>query len=492
MSISLKFKLVIRLTLLISLLFSLNSHAATTLPHIFVIQDDGTLVRSGYVESDIGLIDTDGEVDKEKTIKKFFQDHPDAMNIYDFIILATTFKPGDNLGQFTSLKNEIKGTGDFREDINLVSTRMNTGLSGEEKFQGYAFVMNLDNIGNDLYLLLHELSHRWLFRLGDYDSCGKGFGCTRETGFKISSDGTHFNSKINTLTKEGDKTYKDPNGGGSMVLAPTSGYCLDFGGGGDGYRFTDVSLYLMGLISSDQIVPLKWYTTTGSWSEKGIPCIEKTFGVQDIISLVGSRDPAFPNTQRDFSVAYVLLTKQGQTPTDVQISKMNFIAENFPKKWTEATRYKSTINGVQVSQITPSVPPASPQAIVPKPISPSKPQPAPVITLTPLLTPKSKSIPQTQDLKPGQTKPEEVGHVEIESEKISEDLIKKGVVDTVKAVERVEQKGEVPQVVYRISGHKKVKLFFIIPVIISTDVDVSAGTGRVMKINKPWWSFLTR
>jgi len=124
-----------------------------------------------------------------------------------------------------------------------------------------------------------------------------------------------------------------------------------------------MSLYLMGLIPADQVVPLKWYLTSGSWSDKGIPCEEKTFSAEDVINLVGLRNPAYPNTQRDFSVAYILLTKQGQVPTSTQINKMNFMAENFPKEWAKATSYKSTINAapisVQIPPATTTIPPVS-------------------------------------------------------------------------------------------------------------------------------------
>lgn len=344
----------IALALLVALFFVsfsfLNYVSAATLsPNVFIIQDDGTFIRSGYAASDYGMIDVSGSIVKEVAIKKFFQDNPNAKNLYDFVIFATNFKPGDNIGQFTPTKKDIKGTSDSNGDINLANTYNNTGLTGGEKFQGYAFIANINDLTDDLYLPIHEMSHRWIFRLGDYDSCGKGFGCTKETGFKINNNGSHYNEKINTITTDKGKSYKDPNGGGTLVAAPTPGYCLDFGGGSDGYRFSSISLYLMGLIPADQVAPLKWYITSSTWSDKGIPCVEKTFSTQDIVSLVGQRNPAYPNTQKNFSVAYLLLTKQGQTPAIVEINKMNLMAENFPKKWTEATMYKSTINNIAVT-----------------------------------------------------------------------------------------------------------------------------------------------
>ena len=207
--------------------------------------------------------------------------------------------------------------------------------------------MSLDNaIASNLRLPLHEISHRWLFRIGDYDSCGKGFGCAKETGFKINKDGGHYNDKINTTTKEDNKVYVDPNGGGSLQLGSTPGYCLDYGGN-DGYRFNTINLYLMGLIPMEEAGSLKWYQTSGSWSDKGIPCIEKTLTVQDIINLYGERNPSYPNTQKDFFVAYLLLKRKDEILTSSQIGKINLIANQFPKEWNKATSYKSTINGIK-------------------------------------------------------------------------------------------------------------------------------------------------
>lgn len=311
--------------------------------NIFIIEGDSDIIYSGTIQSDLGLIDRTNSVRKDNLLKKFFSQYPVAKDKYDFIFIATTFKPNDNIGEFAAFKNEIAGVGSGNDNINASNLRNYLGFNGNERVQGYAFVMDLQSLGDDLYLMLHEMSHRWLFRLGDADICGKGFGCTRETGYKINTNGAHYNEKINTITKVGTERYRDPNGGGSLEMGPVSGYCRDYGTTSS-YRFASMSLYLMGLISSSEVQPLKYYETTGSWTEQGISCVEHTFGVNDVAGLVGQRSPSYPNTQKDFSVAYILLTQQGKTPTSSELSRMQFISDNFPQRWNEATSHKSTIS----------------------------------------------------------------------------------------------------------------------------------------------------
>lgn len=310
--------------------------------NIFIVEGNPEIIYLGTVYSDLGLIDRTDSVRKENLLKKFFNEYPEAKNKYDFIFIATTFKPNDNIGEFGALKNNITGVGDGTQNINVNNLTQYLSFSGKERVQGYAFVMDLQSLSDDLYLMLHEMSHRWLFHLGDYDSCGKGFSCTRETGYKINNNGSHYNEYVNTTTKIGTEKYADPNGGGSMEMGPVKGYCLDYGGS-NSYRFTSLSMYLMGFIPANKVVPLKWYETTGAWSDHGIPCVEHTFGVSDVVSLVGKRSPSYPNTQKDFSVAYILLTRQGKSPTQLELDRMKFIAENFPHRWSEATWFKSAI-----------------------------------------------------------------------------------------------------------------------------------------------------
>lgn len=296
--------------------------------NIYTIEDDGTIITSG-VPSDRGIVNN--LINETGVINKFFREYPTAPDAYDFAIVFTNFK-SPNVGHFTHAKDLDSGISDYQAVYDLSHIRQLIGYNGQSRFKGFVLVPDMYNaIDDSFWIILHELSHWWLFYF-------KNAGMT-------DANFAHYKDNISTLTKEGDIVYKDPNGGGSLTPNPSiSGYCLDFGSPSK-YRFTSLSLYLMGLIPPEQVIPIKQYETSGSWSDKGILCTEKTFSVQDIINIAGPRRPSYSTSQKDFSVAYILLTHKGEKPTGTDIRKMDYIANTFPVKWNEATNYKSTING---------------------------------------------------------------------------------------------------------------------------------------------------
>jgi len=44
--------------------------------------------------------------------------------------------------------------------------------------------------------------------------------------------------------------------------------------------------------------------------------------------------------------------------------------------------------------------------------------------------------------------------------------------------------------VYSVIGARQARLFLIIPVQMEINTEVDAGTGSVISVSKPWWSFL--
>jgi len=57
-------------------------------------------------------------------------------------------------------------------------------------------------------------------------------------------------------------------------------------------------------------------------------------------------------------------------------------------------------------------------------------------------------------------------------------------------VNTIELKEESQQPIYSVKGTKQVKLFFIIPVSMQIETKVSAESGNVVSVNRPWWNFL--
>lgn len=55
---------------------------------------------------------------------------------------------------------------------------------------------------------------------------------------------------------------------------------------------------------------------------------------------------------------------------------------------------------------------------------------------------------------------------------------------------KVELKEKSGRPIYSVTGIKQSKLLFIIPISMEVNTEVDAGTGSIISVSKPWWSFL--
>jgi uncharacterized membrane protein YkoI len=54
----------------------------------------------------------------------------------------------------------------------------------------------------------------------------------------------------------------------------------------------------------------------------------------------------------------------------------------------------------------------------------------------------------------------------------------------------IELREESQQPIYSVKGMTQTKLLFVIPVSMKIETKISAETGNVISVSKPWWSFL--
>lgn len=59
-------------------------------------------------------------------------------------------------------------------------------------------------------------------------------------------------------------------------------------------------------------------------------------------------------------------------------------------------------------------------------------------------------------------------------------------------IKEVELKEEAQKPIYSVKGTEKVKMLFFFPINLVIETKISAETGNVISIKKPWWTFLTR
>ena len=63
---------------------------------------------------------------------------------------------------------------------------------------------------------------------------------------------------------------------------------------------------------------------------------------------------------------------------------------------------------------------------------------------------------------------------------------------TITKINTIELIEESQQPIYSVKGTKQARLFFVIPVSVQIETKVSAESGNVISVKKPWWSFLAR
>ncbi len=286
-----------------------------------VLKDDNI-----FVAKEEGSFNIDGRIQIATIIEKFFAYYPDQ---YDFIAIFTTYPSPSGADYGYVVNNTIQGIGNVAGDQSKMY-----GSKGTLKGVSLIHDIPLDKRFSDLG---HELSHYWIMYVQNTPD------------FSINRDGSHWSNWLDTATREGGFLYYDPNGGNAHTDNGDGTFSVDSTPlpPGPFTKFSSISLYLMGLLPSSEVRPLVlWETLATPGSDVGSPPmvgVKKIVTVDDIIKIAGPRIPAYPNTQRNFKIAYILLPKNGETATESQIESIQWIAANFPQEWNRLTGGRSSI-----------------------------------------------------------------------------------------------------------------------------------------------------
>ncbi len=289
--------------------------------NVFLAKDtDGsfTTLQQSLIEGGKTTTSTTLKVREENVMKKFYMYYPDS---YDFVVIFSTFYNPNDADYGNVVYNPTKGIG-----IDKVYYLNNLATYGSgEKLKHITVMHYLSRFENSSANLTHEIGHYWLMYISDPD-------------LTISRNGDgHWSNFMDTATKEN----------GVVHLSPMSGYPLKDNGNGTfsvddimprSYnKFNSMELYLMGLLPASETKPLTLWKTNASQVSGTMTGSKKIITVDDLIKIAGPRVPAYPDTQRDFKIAYILLPKQGEMVDPLYIKNIKWIAENFPSEWSSAT-----------------------------------------------------------------------------------------------------------------------------------------------------------
>lgn len=302
-----------------------QSQKTSSISDVFVMQDDGTLVQSGNI------------VDVEAVSRKFYSLYPNKDN-YNFLNIFTTFVDTSKPHLHYMVRSDVQGIGrDTDNTSNLFSVFGSKKLLGVNFFSTTFTADQLNStaqsIKSNLNIIDHELSHQWLMYIGN------------SFGFK-ADDGVHYGRWANTSFTRDGEGWVDTNGGfvwkdnqNGTLSIPDSSFSARRG-------FSKLSLYFMGLLSSSDVPDLEVVVPKDP-TDKISRTIVGTFkkvSIDNITTKYGDRNPSYQNSQKNFRMAYILLSKKGETPAQYQLDAINYIAQNYPGWWNFVTYGKSTIN----------------------------------------------------------------------------------------------------------------------------------------------------
>ena len=244
--------------------FDSEKPLASISKNVFIIKSDGTFFGSN------------GQIDAYAVLRNFYKYVKDD---YDYVAIVTAWRNSQGVDTAGIVKNDILGIG-----LPLYDNAPLFGLP-TKKLRGFTVTNDIDKYIEQytkVKPLFFEFSHFWLIYLGDAEDC-KGISSENPrcaTGLKINSVYYgHWSRFVDTSTKSRKKTYIDPSGGsiwnnngdGTFTYLGTTASSIN-----DPFRYTDLSLYLMGFLPPQNVKPITLFVPS---QDENIP---DSFSTEDI------------------------------------------------------------------------------------------------------------------------------------------------------------------------------------------------------------------
>ena len=192
-------------------------------------------------------------------------------------------------------------------------------------------------------VVLHELGHRWLLFVSLMESGSRTFALNPVSAHPAQFVDTRaaFNVYTDADTSVMGGAFFTDNGNGTFT---TAGY------GPYGYSWLD--LYLMGLATPEEVSPMFYIADStpslgGEYyapSNQTFSGTRRDFTIQNVIDATGVRSPAYPSTQREFKVVFVLLADPRRPATDDEIALVQHYRSLMETDFVRATNGRGSVS----------------------------------------------------------------------------------------------------------------------------------------------------
>ena len=296
-------------------------------------------------QNDVSIIEMAGDYDKNlpngtfnaeprsAIAREFFRTHPDD---YDFLVVFSTFEfnTGPAVAFELTVRNDTQGIGVPPMDL--------TSLFGSHsKLQAYIDMAALTRYALDpsdpnfefvLSTMAHEMLHRWAAYVNFKQADGT------LSNALIGQQGAHWSYLLDSNASVQYGANWNDNGDGSFTA--------------EGIRkfYSPLDLYLAGFYKPEEVPPFFLINNTAidktqlPQDNVTVTGTKQIVSVNDIIAAEGPRVPAADQSQKEFRVAFILLTGPGSTVSDAQITAINNVRNAFTTRFSILTGGRGVVH----------------------------------------------------------------------------------------------------------------------------------------------------
>lgn len=305
---------------------------------VIIMEGDDEIVTS-FGQGAYGLRLDQQVQNPMRVTERLYEHFPDE---FDFVVVWTTFWDygADGLAYYVGIRNNTAGIGQ-----QTFNNGWMWGSSAIGELEGFLNMKSINLYGDiadpDNYaypVMGQEITHRYLaylkFRRADGSISGDMLG----------RDNAHWSTLLHAYASVQDGNHWMDNDNGSFTLL------------GSMMHFSPLDLYALGLFDSSEVEPffLIEDATYEGESYGGLTQFPVGITIQgsrteitmdDVISAHGPRIPTFEDAQKEFRVAYVLVTRPNETLDDVwpEVQAVQTFRTTWDDKFEEWTFGRGTL-----------------------------------------------------------------------------------------------------------------------------------------------------
>lgn len=264
-----------------------------------------------------------------EVLNKFYETYADRN--YDFIVLCPTKPMATHWS--TGLNRQIEGIGGGYGTFPLAPNL--SALVVFDLFPIWNIGLPAPNFNLLNGVIMHEIGHYWLVNIKwpQHDAIG------------------HWQNNLDLFS--GDTRFIDPLAYYHWIKKNGQEACVDGNDPNVTKKFSDLSLYVMGLLPPNQVAPIfehefepkpgnDYYNIWGPRLGEDHQFTEtKTITIQDIININGERNPSYLQSKKDFRIAFIIVTAVGETVPSGFINDVKKYRDALPGAWSQTTSAKS-------------------------------------------------------------------------------------------------------------------------------------------------------